>query len=71
MQRRPVLEFVTGFTVAIAVATVSAVAGIAAAHASFWPLPLPFQESVPHNPTSSTRLVSEVRSSTGATPGSI
>ena len=43
MKRRPVLEFVTGFTVAIAVATVSAVIGIAAAHASnFWPIPLPF-----------------------------
>ena len=42
MQRRPVLEFVTGFTVAIAVSTVSAVIGIAAAHADFWPIPLPF-----------------------------
>ena len=42
MKRRPVLEFVTGFTFAIAVATVSAAAGIAAAHANFWPIPLPF-----------------------------
>ena len=42
MKRRAVLEFVTGFTVAITVATVSAGAGIAAAHATYWPIPLPF-----------------------------
>ena len=42
MKRRAVLEFVTGFTFAVAVATVSAAAGIAVAHASYWPIPLPF-----------------------------
>ena len=43
MKRQPVIEFVTGFDGALAVALVSAVAGIAAAHASFWPIPLPIQ----------------------------
>ena len=41
MKRQPVIELVAGFTVALAVAAVSAVAGIAVAHASYWPIPLP------------------------------
>ena len=41
MKRQPVIEFVTGFAAALAGALVPAVAGIAAAHTSFWPIPLP------------------------------